>query len=142
MSVDDGSRTIAGRYRLSGELGRGGMGAVWRAWDAALEREVAVKEVLLPPSLPDAQRAETRQRVLREARAAARIDHPAVVTVHDVFDHGGPPGWSWSCSAAGRWRSCCARRGRCRPCGPPASPGGCWRGCTRRAWCTGTSSPA
>ncbi|MBB5434541.1 serine/threonine-protein kinase [Nocardiopsis composta] len=91
MSVDDGSRTIAGRYRLSGELGRGGMGAVWRAWDAALEREVAVKEVLLPPSLPDAQRAETRQRVLREARAAARIDHPAVVTVHDVFDHGGTP---------------------------------------------------
>ncbi|MFW5416322.1 protein kinase [Nocardiopsis sp. CNT-189] len=91
MPIDDGSRTIAGRYRLSGELGRGGMGAVWRAWDTALEREVAVKEVLPPASLPEAERAETRQRVLREARAAARIDHPSVVTVHDVFDHGDGP---------------------------------------------------
>jgi predicted Ser/Thr protein kinase len=68
-----------GRYRLDAELGRGGMGVVWRAWDPALEREVAVK--LLHPELDDER---WRQRALREARALARLQHPNVIAVHDV----------------------------------------------------------
>jgi serine/threonine protein kinase len=66
------------------QVGRGGMGAVWRARDELLGREVAVKEILLPHGLDDEQLAATRGRALREARAAAQVRHPAVVTIHDV----------------------------------------------------------
>jgi serine/threonine protein kinase len=80
----DPNRLIVGRYRLSGELGRGGMGAVWRADDELLGREVAVKEVLLPPGLSDDARVALCERALREARAAARLEHPAIIQVYDV----------------------------------------------------------
>ena len=72
------SRTV-GRYRLDAELGRGGMGVVFRAWDPVLERELAVK--LLHPELDDDL---WRQRALREARALARLQHPNVIAIHDV----------------------------------------------------------
>ncbi|WP_017592325.1 serine/threonine-protein kinase [Nocardiopsis potens] len=87
MSTDSGARLVAGRYRLDSELGRGGMGIVWHAWDTQLQRHVAVKEILLPSHLSDVERSEARARVLREARSAARVPHPSIVTVHDVFDH-------------------------------------------------------
>lgn len=74
---------LAGRYRLSGVLGRGGMGTVWRAYDEQLGREVAVKELRLPDELDAAQRESWIARVDREARAAARLKHPGVITVHD-----------------------------------------------------------
>ncbi|MFH8495708.1 serine/threonine-protein kinase [Streptomyces coeruleorubidus] len=77
-------RLIAGRYRLIAKLGHGGMGTVWRAKDETVDREVAVKEPRVPEHLPERERANAFERMRREARAAARLDHPAVVDVHDV----------------------------------------------------------
>jgi serine/threonine protein kinase len=77
-------RVLAGRYRLVDPIGRGGMGVVWRARDETLGREVAVKEVLLAGDLPESERSELYRRAIREARAAALLDHPGIVTVHDV----------------------------------------------------------
>ncbi|MEW9340036.1 serine/threonine-protein kinase [Streptomyces tanashiensis] len=86
------SRVIDGRFELVERLGGGGMGTVWRARDLALHRDVAVKEVRPPdPAMAehDVEGARTlRARVLREARALARIDHPNVVTIHHIVDAG------------------------------------------------------
>ncbi|MET7357459.1 serine/threonine-protein kinase [Streptomyces sp. NPDC005562] len=84
-------RLIAGRYRLLDKLGHGGMGTVWRAKDETVDREVAVKEPRVPDHLPERERANVHERMRREARAAARLDHPAVVTVHDVAVEDGRP---------------------------------------------------
>jgi GAF domain-containing protein len=72
-------RTIAGRYRLERLLGRGGMGAVYEAFDEHLRRPVAVK-ILLPALFGD---AEALRRFEREARISARLQHPNIVAVHD-----------------------------------------------------------
>ncbi|WP_246178197.1 serine/threonine-protein kinase [Actinomadura decatromicini] len=81
---------IDGRFELRGRLGSGGMGTVWRAFDLALEREVALKEVRLADAEPSHQdpgvAAMMRERVMREARALARLDHPNVVTIHHIVD--------------------------------------------------------
>ncbi|MGW0731035.1 serine/threonine-protein kinase [Streptomyces sp. NPDC002851] len=84
-------RLIAGRYRLLAKLGHGGMGTVWRAKDETVDREVAVKEPRVPDHLPERERANAFERMRREARAAARLDHPAVVNVHDVAVEDGQP---------------------------------------------------
>ncbi|MEU6522072.1 serine/threonine-protein kinase [Streptomyces sp. NPDC046924] len=84
-------RLIAGRYRLLSKLGHGGMGTVWRAADETVDREVAVKEPRVPDHLPERERANAFERMRREARAAARLDHPAVVNVHDVAVVDGQP---------------------------------------------------
>jgi hypothetical protein len=84
MSEPAADRLIANRYALSAPLGRGGMGVVWRAQDAVLGREVAIKEVVFPPTMPEQERRPARARVMREARAAARLNHPAAVTLYDV----------------------------------------------------------
>ncbi|MEU4997651.1 serine/threonine-protein kinase [Streptomyces sp. NPDC021622] len=84
-------RLIAGRYRLLSKLGHGGMGTVWRAKDETVDREVAVKEPRIPDHLPERERANAFERMRREARAAARLDHPAVVNVHDVAVEDGQP---------------------------------------------------
>ncbi|HSA49770.1 MAG TPA: protein kinase, partial [Yinghuangia sp.] len=91
MSEGDIGRVLNGRYRLSRSLGRGGMGEVWLAVDTALGREVAVKELLLPPSLDEGAQRTWSERSRREASAAARIRHENVVTVHDVFEEDGRP---------------------------------------------------
>ncbi|MDX3115836.1 serine/threonine-protein kinase [Streptomyces scabiei] len=84
-------RLVAGRYRLLAKLGHGGMGTVWRAKDETVDREVAVKEPRVPDHLPERERANAFERMRREARAAARLDHPAVVDVHDVAVVDGRP---------------------------------------------------
>ncbi|WP_051494345.1 serine/threonine-protein kinase [Streptomyces exfoliatus] len=78
-------RLIGGRYRLDRRLGSGGMGTVWVGHDLLVRREVAVKEA---HTARDPARVE---RVLREARAAARVNHQAVVTVYDVVMEDGHP---------------------------------------------------
>ena len=89
-------RMVAGRYLLQNTIGRGAMGTVWRARDTVLARDVAVKEVRLrgPVTAGSVMTEETRvlyQRTLREARTAARLNHPAVVTVFDVVEADGSP---------------------------------------------------
>jgi ABC-type oligopeptide transport system substrate-binding subunit/predicted Ser/Thr protein kinase len=70
---------LDGRYRLDAELGRGGLGVVYRAHDMLLARDVAIK-VLVAAALSD----EGRARLLREAQAAARLHHPNIITVYDA----------------------------------------------------------
>ena len=80
------ARLIAGRYRLGKRLGHGGMGVVWAARDELLARPVAVKEVRLPASVDPEERDLLRERTLREARTAARLDHPCAVRMFDVCE--------------------------------------------------------
>ncbi|WP_167355709.1 serine/threonine-protein kinase, partial [Streptomyces atriruber] len=82
---------LAGRYRLAESIGRGGMGRVWRAQDEVLHRAVAVKELTAAQFVQEADRAVLFTRTQTEARAAARINHPAVVTVHDVLEYDDRP---------------------------------------------------
>ncbi|MFF0744407.1 serine/threonine-protein kinase [Streptomyces sp. NPDC004111] len=84
-------RVIGGRYRLVSRLGHGGMGTVWRAHDETVDRDVAVKEPRVPDHLPERERQNVYLRMQREARAAARITHPSVVTMHDVVVEDGKP---------------------------------------------------
>lgn len=82
---------VAERYRLLEAIGRGGMGTVWRTRDEFLHREVAVKEIRLPVGLDDAGQANLLERFVREARATARLDHPAIINVYDVVTDNGLP---------------------------------------------------
>jgi ABC-type transport system substrate-binding protein/serine/threonine protein kinase len=77
-------QTLSNRYDIRTELGRGGMGVVYRAYDPLLNREVAVK--LIPPTLLS---PETEQRFQREAQLVAQMDHPAVVPIFDFGKHEG-----------------------------------------------------
>ncbi|WP_373365985.1 serine/threonine-protein kinase, partial [Streptomyces fradiae] len=86
-----GGLVLAGRYRLGETIGRGGMGKVWRAHDEVLHRTVAVKELTAGQYVSEADRVVLHARTQKEARAAARITHPAVVTVHDVLEHDDRP---------------------------------------------------
>ena len=76
----DSSRSKIGPYIVRNEIGRGGMGVVYRAVDPRLHRDVALK--LLPPSLTSNDKA--RQRLLAEARAASALDHPNICTIYDI----------------------------------------------------------
>jgi serine/threonine protein kinase len=81
-------RVIAGRYILEEPIGHGGMGRVWRANDRLLNRKVALKEVLLPAPINEGE-AAAYQQTLREARTVARLNHPNIVTIHDVAEEDG-----------------------------------------------------
>ncbi len=83
------TRVIGGRYVVLAELGRGGMGIVWRAEDRMMGRHVAVKELHLPEGLGPDDRRLFRERLLREARTAGRLNDPAIITVYDVVSDAG-----------------------------------------------------
>jgi serine/threonine-protein kinase len=80
--------TLIGPYRVLSRLGRGGMGEVWLAEDTRLDRQVALKTVR-PPEPLDGHDASSRARLMREARAAAALNHPNIATVHDVLEDRG-----------------------------------------------------
>ncbi|WP_407651396.1 serine/threonine-protein kinase [Actinoplanes sandaracinus] len=83
---------VADRYRLLEPVGAGGMGRVWLARDEMLHRDVAVKEIVPPDWMTDAEQDRLRERTLREARSAARLNHPHVVRIYDVVH---AEGLSW-----------------------------------------------
>lgn len=76
-----------GRYEITGELGRGAMGIVYKAYDPLIERVVAVKTINLR-ALSEAERAEYETRFYQEAKAAGRLTHPNIVTIHDLGKSG------------------------------------------------------
>ncbi|TQL95786.1 serine/threonine protein kinase [Actinoallomurus bryophytorum] len=82
--ADSRDRLLAGRYRLIEQIGRGGMGTVWWAHDEVEDREVAVKEVHLPPSLDHRERMNLLRRTDREALAAGRLRHPGLISIYDM----------------------------------------------------------
>ncbi len=84
--MSDGRPDHFGRFRVTGELGRGAMGVVYRAEDPALGRPVAIKTVMLTGT--EAERAHFEARFLQEARAAGGIQHPAIITIYDVGREG------------------------------------------------------
>ncbi len=90
-SGDLTGKVLGGRYRVIGQLGKGGMGVVCRAMDEVLGREVAVKILRAYSDASAPELADLRTRMQREARAAARIRNSGVITVHDVTDEGGRP---------------------------------------------------
>jgi serine/threonine protein kinase len=75
---------LGNRYDVVRELGRGGMGVVYLARDSLLEREVAIKVISESELSPD-----FRERFMREARVIAKMDHPGIVSVHDIGEQGG-----------------------------------------------------
>ncbi|CCH32206.1 serine/threonine-protein kinase [Actinosynnema sp. NPDC047251] len=83
-------RILDGRFELLERLGSGGMGTVWRALDLGLHREVAIKEVRPHDAeqieANPAMAAQLRERVLRESRALARLQHPNVVSIYQIID--------------------------------------------------------
>ncbi|KOV65359.1 serine/threonine protein kinase [Streptomyces sp. AS58] len=84
-------RLIGGRYRLVERAGAAGTGTVWRARDELAGRDVAVKQPRLPGDPGDETRRRAAHRLYREARAAARVDHPSAVSIHDVVEEDGVP---------------------------------------------------
>ncbi|WP_280886503.1 serine/threonine-protein kinase [Streptomyces sp. LBL] len=88
---DNSGRLLAGRYRLGGVLGRGGMGTVWRAEDETLGRTVAVKELRFPTNIDEEEKRRLITRTLREAKAIARIRNNSAVTVYDVVEEDDRP---------------------------------------------------
>jgi serine/threonine protein kinase len=85
-------RKVGGRYLLIAKLGSGGYGNVWQAMDTMLDVDVAAKQLILPPGLPEHARIERLTRARREATNAARLrGNPNIVSVHDlVIDNGEP----------------------------------------------------
>jgi hypothetical protein len=93
MSEDEGTdgRVLAGRYRLDGVLGKGGMGTVWRAVDETLGRTVAVKELRFNGNVDEDEKRRMITRTLREAKATARIRNTGAITVYDVVEEDDRP---------------------------------------------------
>ena len=132
-----------GSYKVLAKIGEGGMGAVYLAEQPLIGRRVAIK-VLLPELSANPSALD---RFFNEARATARLRHPALV---DVFDFGvhqptGAPTSSWSCSRVRAWARCSVGWDACRPRTPsdyaPADRAGRWASRTARASSTAISSP-
>ncbi|MFF3909156.1 serine/threonine-protein kinase [Streptomyces sp. NPDC001848] len=106
---------LAGRYRLVDSIGSGGMGRVWRAHDEVLHRAVAIKELTAALYVTESDRAVLLARTHAEARAAARINHSAVVTVHDVLEHDNRPWIVMELVEGGSLADAVKERGRVEP---------------------------
>ena len=102
------TRTALGHYRIDRLLGEGGMGVVYAAFDQRLDRQVALKMLRAGSTDP-----QSRDRLWREARAAASVSHPNICQIYDVGEADGELFSRWSCSRASRWRRGW-RAGRCR----------------------------
>ena len=88
MAQDAGSPRRLGRYQIVGEIGRGGMGVVYRALDPTIGRTVAIKTILVSGQGSEEQHLARRVRLLRESQAAGQLSHPNIVAVHDVGEQG------------------------------------------------------
>ncbi|MDN3024567.1 serine/threonine-protein kinase [Streptomyces sp. S.PB5] len=106
---------LAGRYRLADTIGSGGMGRVWRAHDEVLHRAVAIKELTAALYVSESDQERLLHRTRAEARAAARINHSAVVTVHDVLDHDARPWIVMELVEGGSLADAVKERGRIEP---------------------------
>ncbi len=91
MGAMEPGRLLAGRYRLTAVIGRGGMGVVWRGHDELLGRDVAVKEIIWPPHLTEQEQQIACRRAFREAQMAGRLSHRNVVRVYDIVEEDGSP---------------------------------------------------
>jgi serine/threonine protein kinase len=89
--VAEPNTLLAERYRLVRQVGSGGMGVVWEAWDERLERPVAVKQLKPQPGLSPEEAELGKSRAMREARITARLHHRNAVPVFDVVEHEGQP---------------------------------------------------
>jgi tRNA A-37 threonylcarbamoyl transferase component Bud32 len=83
--TDTSSGVVGGRYRVLGSLGKGAMGLVFMAYDPVLDRKVAIKQ--MTAEIADSE--ELRKRFYIEARAAARLNHPNIITIHELHESGG-----------------------------------------------------
>ena len=83
--AENASGLIGGRYRVLGNLGKGAMGLVFMAHDPVLDRKVAIKQM----TAEIADNEELRQRFYVEARAAARLNHPNIITIHELQESSG-----------------------------------------------------
>ena len=85
------SASSAGATGCPRELGSGAMGTVWSGYDDVLQRRVAIKELKVPPGVPEQEARDLRERIMREARALGGLSHPNVITVFDVVVDDGQP---------------------------------------------------
>lgn len=136
---------ISGRYRLADAIGSGGMGRVWRAHDEVLHRAVAIKELTAALYVSESDQERLLARTRAEARAAARINHSAVVTVHDVLEHDGRPWIVMELVEGHSLADAVKENGRVEP--AEAARIGLWvlralRAAHSAGSCTATSSPA